>query len=83
MTSSETTRIPVTLLVLDVLGAILAGIGLADGFAQTNLVPEGLRFPHYPWVLIVCGALLMAPMGAHMVRRARRAQQAAGRRGQA
>lgn len=83
MTSGQTARVPISLLVLDVLGAILAGIGVADGFAQANLVPEGLRFPNYPWVLIVCGALLMAPLGAHMVRRARRAHQAADRQGRA
>lgn len=63
-------RIPPQLLVLDVLGALLLGLGLAEWFAGTRLVPEALRFENYYIAMVVCGALLMLPLIAFVLRSA-------------
>ena len=63
-------KIPVQLLVLDALGAVLLGLGLAEWFGGTNLVPESLRFDNYYIAMVVCGALLMLPLVAFVLRTA-------------
>ena len=62
--------IPLHLLVLDVIGALLLGLGLAEWFADTGLVPAALRFEYYPQALVVAGALLMLPLLLHLLQRA-------------
>ena len=70
MQKSGKLKIPVQLLVLDALGALLLGLGLAEWFAGTGLVPEALRFENYDIAMVVCGALLMLPLIAFVVRSA-------------
>ncbi|MEN8131604.1 MAG: chemotaxis protein [Pseudomonadota bacterium] len=62
--------IPIPLLVLDIIGAILVGLGLAEWFAATNLVPEPLRFDGYYIAMVVVGGLLMFPLLFHVLRAA-------------
>jgi hypothetical protein len=64
-------KMPLQLLVLDALGAVLLGLGLAEWFGGTNLVPESLRFDNYYIAMVVCGALLMLPLVAFVLRTAR------------
>lgn len=62
--------IPMKLLVLDIIGAILVGLGLAEWFAATNLVPEVLRFERYYIAMVAGGGLLMLPLLFHVLRAA-------------
>ena len=70
MQKSGKLKIPVQLLVLDALGALLLGLGLAEWFAGTELVPQALRFDNYYIAMVVCGALLMLPLIAFVLRAA-------------
>ena len=65
---------PVNLLVLDFIGSILIGLGLAEWFADTNLVPASLQFEHYPIVMIVIGVLFILPFTLFFVRKAKNKQ---------
>ena len=48
-------------LVLDVLGSISLGIGLAEKFGRHGLiVPPALQFEHYDLTLLAVGAIFMA-----------------------
>ncbi len=70
MQKTKKLRIPIQLLVLDALGAVLLGIGLAEWVAGTDLVPESLQFDNYYIVMVVCGVLLMLPLIAFVLRTA-------------
>ena len=61
-------KIPVPLLVLDIIGAILLGLGLAEWFADTGLVPERLQFESCYIAMVICGVLFMLPLIIHIVR---------------
>jgi hypothetical protein len=63
-------KIPVSLLVMDFIGAILLGLGLAEWFAETGLVPERFQFERYYVAMVICGGLLMLPMMVHIVKMA-------------
>ncbi|HEX9626157.1 MAG TPA: DUF1418 family protein [Acidiferrobacterales bacterium] len=71
MSTKTTPKIPPQLLILDAVGVILAGLGLAERLAGTNLVPTALRFENYDIVMIVVGILLMVPLVRHIVNAAR------------
>lgn len=60
-------KIPLRLLVLDAIGLVLVGVGLADWLAGTQLVPAGLRFEDYEIVMIIIGVALMVPMYRHII----------------
>ena len=70
MQKSGKLKIPVQLLVLDALGALLLGLGLAEWFAATEVVPQAQRFENYYIAMVVCGALLMRPLIAFVLRSA-------------
>lgn len=74
MNRNKPLKIPPSMLVLDFIGAILVGLGMAEWLADTNLVPESLRFGNYPVTLVICGVILMFPAILHMI------QYATGRR---
>jgi hypothetical protein len=67
-----TPTLPVHLLVLDLIGALLVGLGLFEQFSGSSLLPEALRDPGLPWVMIACGVLLMVPLVVHFIALARR-----------
>lgn len=68
MKPAPSLKIPFDLLALDFVGVLLLALGVLEGFTDKNLVPEALKFEHYPWVLIVAGLLLMAPLLLHIIR---------------
>lgn len=68
-------KIPVSLLVLDFIGAMLLGLGLAEWFADTGFVPESFQFENYPVVMVICGTLFMLPVILHIFK------MAAGKKG--
>ena len=67
---NSTFKIPVSLLVLDFIGAILLGVGLAEWLADTGLVPERFQVENYYIAMVICGGLLMLPMILHIVKTA-------------
>jgi len=67
---NSTFRIPVSLLVLDIVGALLLGLGLAEWFADTGLVPERFQFESYYIAMVICGGLFMLPLILHIVKMA-------------
>lgn len=46
---------------LEIVGSILAGAGLAETYANTNLVPIQWQFENYGWHMVAIGFLLGLP----------------------
>jgi hypothetical protein len=51
-----------SLIVLDAIGAIFVGLGLAKMFAGLDLLPIASQWDETGWVLIIIGVMLMLPM---------------------
>ena len=66
---------PPIVLILDIIGTVLLGLGLAKYFANVDVIPLSLRFENYGPVMIVIGAALMLPMMAHVIKKARSSTQ--------
>ncbi|MBU2885476.1 DUF1418 family protein [Gilvimarinus agarilyticus] len=60
-------KLPIHLLVLDFIGCILIGLGMAMHFANIDLLPESLRFEKDGLVFIVVGVALMLPAILHLL----------------
>ncbi|BFM19353.1 DUF1418 family protein [Gilvimarinus japonicus] len=54
-------KLPLHLLVLDMIGCILIGLGMAMHIANVDLLPEHLRFEQDGIVYILVGAACMIP----------------------
>lgn len=63
-------KIPAAMLAADAMGAILLGLGLAEHFANTNLVPASLQFQYYTFVMMVAGVALMLPFLIYIIKTA-------------
>ena len=63
-------QIPAVLIAADAMGAILLGLGLAEHFANTNLVPASLQFQYYAFVMIAAGVVLMLPFLTYIIKTA-------------
>ncbi|WKE64579.1 chemotaxis protein [Gallaecimonas kandeliae] len=63
-------RPPIPLLLLDMVGVLLLGLGLGEHFGDLGLVPPSLRFPHFDIALMAAGALLMLPFISWTLKRA-------------
>jgi hypothetical protein len=68
MTGKRPLKLPPFLLFLDVLGTALLALGILEGFTAQGLLPDSLKFDHYPYVLIGLGVALMAPLFLHIIR---------------
>ena len=55
-------KIPLTLVLLDGLGAVLLGLGAAKYFAGIDMLPAKLHFESDAIVLMFAGGVLMLPM---------------------
>lgn len=73
-------KLPLHLVVLDGIGAILLGLGLAKMLAGLDIVPASWLFDTQGWTLIIAGAVLMLPMVLHVVVSARAQAEQALRR---
>ena len=62
--------LPLSLVLLDAVGTVLLGLGLAEWLAGTGLMPEALRFDNYAIVMVVTGLLLILPLLAFILRKA-------------
>ena len=67
-------QIPLKLIILDAIGTILAGLGLAKYFAGVDVLPQSLLLDESGLSLILIGVLLIAPMMIWIIRRALSAQ---------
>ena len=61
---------PIKLLVLDMLGLVLVGLGLAHHFAGLDFLPDGLRFENSGLFMAVAGFALMLPLMLHVLGKA-------------
>ena len=81
MRTEKPFSIPARLIILDVIGMLLLTIGLIEGVAKIDVLPDDMRFQGYETAFIVAGFLLMAPLLVHVVamviRRARSASDGA------
>lgn len=59
---SRSNRPKPTLLLLDIIGAILLATGLAELAAGLVLIPGPLRFPGIAWVFVGAGLMLLLPL---------------------
>ena len=59
---------PPMLILLDIIGTVLLGLGLAKYFANVDVIPVSWRFENYGPVLIGIGAALMLPFMAHVIK---------------
>jgi hypothetical protein len=77
MDTGKSSSIPARLIFLDVIGTALLTIGLIEGIAEIDVLPDDMRFQGYETAFIVAGCVLMAPLLVHVValviRRARSA----------
>lgn len=64
--SQKKLSIPIPLLILDAIGVLTLGIGLAEYAANTNLIPPSLQFEHYALYMMGAGIMLMLPMVIHI-----------------
>jgi hypothetical protein len=71
MAETKSLSVPFAVLLLDIIGAILAGLGLAELTAEVGFVSESLRFPNFEIFMIVVGFALMVPMIRHSLAKAR------------
>ena len=55
-------KIPPLYIALDAIGCVLAGVGMAEYFAQVNVVPASLQFENFDIAMIVVGVILVIPM---------------------
>ena len=62
---------PISLVALDTVGAILLGLGLAERFAGTDLVPQAFQFENYDLLMMILGGFMMVPMLLSLIGHAR------------
>ena len=62
--------IPAHLLILDVLGMVLIGLGAAELSGTLDFFAGLIPFEHYHWVMIFVGILLTAPFILYLVKSA-------------
>jgi hypothetical protein len=55
-------KLPLHLVLLDAIGAILLGLGLAKMLAGMDIIPADWLLDSQGWTLIVIGVALMLPM---------------------
>lgn len=61
--------IPIPLMIIDMVGTVLLGIGLIEWLDIYSIVPESMRFENYEVLLMVVGGLLaFVPMTVYLVR---------------
>lgn len=59
---------PRALIVLDIIGTVLFGLGLAKVFADVDALPVALRFERYELILVGAGAALMLPFFVRLLK---------------
>ena len=57
---------PLRLVLVDTIGAIFVGLGVAKMFTGLNILPAAIQFDEKGWTLIVIGILFMLPLLLHI-----------------
>jgi hypothetical protein len=66
MNKDRKLKLPIHMIVLDMLGAVLAALGLMEWLTDFTFVPDAFKFEYYYMVMIICGVLFMIPMHMHI-----------------
>ncbi len=61
MSEKKSFKLPLGLILLDGLGTVLVGLGLAKMFAGIDVLPASFQASVPGWALIVVGCLMMLP----------------------
>ena len=61
-------KIPFVIILVDIVGTLAAGIGVADAIAGIKLIPAEYRFPYYNWILTGVGFLLISIHSIYMIK---------------
>jgi len=69
MPTQQRIRLPISLLILDVIGPILIAIGLGEKFGAFMLVPDILKFNNYQIIMIIIGVALTIPPLIYIIKR--------------
>ena len=65
-------KIPIHMIIQDLLGATLAALGLVEWFTTLSFIPDQYKFEYYYIVMVIIGVLMMIPMHLHIYRLATR-----------
>ena len=65
-------KIPIHMIVLDLIGATLAALGLVEWVTDLSFVPDQFKLEYYYIAMVIIGVLLMIPMHLHIYRFATR-----------
>ncbi len=69
MQHTKEPTLPPKLIILDAIGTVLLGVGLAKQLAGFDFLPSQYRFEGYSVVLVGAGIVFMLPIIIHLVRR--------------
>ena len=78
VTPSDMTKpfvIPLSLLILDLLGLAIVGLGVAEQVGRIHIVPEHLRFTGMGLVIMLFGLVCMLPLVLAILKISKRAKQ--------
>ena len=67
MNKGNNFKIPIYMIVLDILGATLAALGLVEWFTDLSFVPDQFKIEYYYVALVIIG-VMMIPMHLHIFR---------------
>lgn len=65
-------KLPIHILILDLLGCVLVGLGMAIAFANVNFLPASMRFENDGEVYIAVGVALTLPAVLFIARNLRK-----------
>ena len=68
MNNDKKFKMPIHLIILDLLGAVLAALGLVEWFTDLSFTPEQFKFEYYYIAMVICGVLMMIPLHIHIFR---------------
>ncbi|MDZ4210625.1 MAG: hypothetical protein U1C59_02775 [Methylotenera sp.] len=63
----KTFKLPLSLVLLDMIGVVLIGLGVTKMFAGVDLLPADILQDEQGWLLIIAGLLLMIPLLLHLL----------------
>ena len=78
VTPPEVTKpfvLPISLLILDLLGLAIVGLGVAEQIGRIHIVPEHFHFTGVGLVIMLLGVLCMLPLVLAIVKISKRAKQ--------
>jgi hypothetical protein len=61
-------KLPVSLLLLDLIGTLLVIFGIMEWQVETNFVPVAYQFENYYFYMMICGFLLMYPLIIYFIK---------------